>query len=128
VLIALLGVALGLLALIVPGIYLLVRWSLVIQAVVIDELHGVEALRRSASLVQDSWLRTAGVLLLANLIAFVPAFLILTPLSAAAQAADSQAMVLLGQALAQAIATPFVALVVTLLYYDLRVRRGRAVV
>ena len=126
--IAAIGIALGLLALIVPGIYLAVRWYLTSQAVVIDELREVAALRRSAELVQDNWFRTAGVVLLANLLALAPALLILSPLTAAAAAVDSQAIVLAGNALAQALATPFVALVSTLLYYDLRGRRERAVV
>jgi multisubunit Na+/H+ antiporter MnhC subunit len=128
VMLAFIGIGIGLLALVVPGIYVAVRWYLTAQAVVVDELRGVEALRRSAQLVQDNWFRTAGVLLLANLIALVPALLIAPAAAGGAEAADSQAIVLLGDALTQAIGTPYVALVGTLLYYDLRARREKAVV
>ena len=58
-----LGVALGLVALIVPGIWLSVRWYFAAQAAVVDGLRPVDALRRSAEVVETRWWRTLGVLL-----------------------------------------------------------------
>ena len=43
--IAAVGIALGLIALILPGIYLLVRWFFVAQCVVIEDKRGFDALR-----------------------------------------------------------------------------------
>ena len=58
-----LGVALGLVALIVPGVWLSVRWYFAAQAAVVDGLGPADALRRSAAVVETRWWRTFGVLL-----------------------------------------------------------------
>jgi hypothetical protein len=63
-----LGVTLGLIALIVPGIWLAVRWYFAAQAAVVDGLQPAEALRRSALLVDGHWWRVLGVLVVFNLI------------------------------------------------------------
>ena len=47
-----LGVALGLVALIVPGVWLSVRWYFAAQAAVVDGLGPADALRRSAEVVE----------------------------------------------------------------------------
>ena len=60
------GVMLGLLALVIPGLYLAIRWCFSIQAAVIDSSRGPEALRRSSELVKGSWWRVAGMILAAN--------------------------------------------------------------
>jgi hypothetical protein len=62
------GVTLGLIALIVPGIWLAVRWYFAAQAAVVDGLQPAEALRRSALLVDGQWWRVLGVLVVFNLI------------------------------------------------------------
>ncbi len=123
ILIAAVGIALGLLALILPGIYLLVRWYFVPQAVVVEGLRGVDALRRSSELVQGSWWRTFGIVVLLNVLAAIPGVLILAPLEAVAEAADRELVSLAGSIAAETLTMPFVALVSTLLFYDLRVRR-----
>jgi len=125
VLMAAAGILLGALALILPGIYLAVRWYFVAQVVVIEGKRGVEALTRSAAVSRDAFWRTLGILLLANVLAAVPGILVLTPLSAAAQSADSQAVLLLGEIATESLTTPFVAVVATLLFHDLRVRQAR---
>jgi hypothetical protein len=125
VLIAAAGIALGLLALIVPGVYLAVRWYFVTQAVVIEGSRGVAALARSAAMVEDAFWRTFAILLLANLATAIPGILILTPLTAAAETADREAVLLVGKIATESLTTPFVALIATLLYYDLRARKAR---
>ena len=67
-LLAALGILLGLL-LIVPGIYLFVRWYFVPQAVVLEGAHGAGALRASGRLVEGAWWRTLGLIVLVNLVA-----------------------------------------------------------
>ena len=123
VVIAATGIGLGLLLLFVPGIYLLVRWYFVPQAVAVEGKEKVAALERSSELAQGNWWRIFGTILLANLIAAVPGIIILTPLAEAAEAADSAGVALAGSMLADIVVTPFVALLSTLLYYDLRARR-----
>ena len=60
VLLAAAGIALGLL-LIVPGIYLFVRWYFVPQAVVLEGARNTAALRASTRLVTGAWWRTFGL-------------------------------------------------------------------
>ena len=122
------GIALGLAALILPGIYLLVRWFFVPQAVVIDGKRGVESLQHSADLVHGSWWRTFGVVVLVNLAVTIPALVVLTPFTAAAQSADREVISLAGEIVVETLTAPFVAIVSTLLYHDLRARLARGFV
>lgn len=121
VLLAALGVAAGL-VLIVPGIYLIVRWYFVAQVAAAERTGAVAALRRSWELVQGNWWRTLGIVVLANLAALVPALLIAVPFEAAAARAERELWSLTGSMLAEALTAPFTVLVANLLYYDLRAR------
>jgi hypothetical protein len=123
IVLAALGIALGLLLLIVPGIFLAVRWYFVPQAVVLEEASGPAALSASGRVVEGFWWRAFGVLILANLAATLPNIILVTPFAAIAKSADRAVWSLIGQMAAQAVTTPFVALVSTLLYFDLRARR-----
>ena len=94
------------------------------QAVVIDNARSTEALRASWRLTNGFWLRTFGVILLANIAAFLPASLVVLPLQALAESADRQAISLAGMILTETLTAPFVALVSTLLFFDLKARRS----
>jgi hypothetical protein len=124
VVLAALGIALGFLALIVPGVYLAVRWYFVPQAVVIEGARGPAALTRSTEVVQGFWWRTFGLVLLANIAVAIPGFLLITPFTAIAESTDESVWALVGTILTTSVTTPFVALYSTLLYYDLLARRG----
>jgi hypothetical protein len=123
VLLAGVGTALGLVLLILPGLYVAVRWYFVPQVVVIDAARSSDALRASWRLTDGFWLRTFGVVLLANVIAFLPASLIVLPLQSVAESADRQAISLAGMIVTESLTAPFVALVSTLLFFDLSARR-----
>ena len=123
VVLAALGIAIGFLALIVPGVYLAVRWYFVPQAVVIEGARGPNALRRSGQVVEGSWWRTFGLVLLANIAVAIPALVLLAPFTAIAASADQAVWALIGTILATSVTTPFVAIYSTLLYYDLLARR-----
>jgi hypothetical protein len=124
VLLAAAGIALGLVALVVPGIYLAVRWYFVPQAVFLQGARGAGALRRSSEAVQGFWWRTFGIVLVANLAAALPGIAVLVPFDAVARAADRELWALVGTTLTEAITAPFVALISTLLWFDLRARRA----
>jgi hypothetical protein len=124
VLLAALGIALGLL-LIVPGIYLFVRWYFVPQVVVVEKQQAAAALRGSSRLVDGAWWRTFALIVLVNVAALLAALVIGAPFTAAADSTDRAAWSLIGQILAAVITQPFGALYSTLLYFDLR-QRGRA--
>jgi hypothetical protein len=124
VLLAAAGISVGIALLVLPGIYLRVRWYFVAQSVVIDGRRGPDALRRSGELVRGTWWRVFAITLLVELIAALPAALIQQPLAVAAEAADRAVFSLAGSIIAQLVATPFIAIVGTLLYFDLTARRA----
>ena len=109
-------------ALIVPGIYLAVRWYFVPQTVVIEGARGPRRSRARAArdrvLVAD--LRAV---LLANLASRSSGFILLTPFTAIAESTDRAVWALVGPPRPTSVTTPFVALYSTLLYYDLLARR-----
>jgi hypothetical protein len=125
VVLAALGIALGLFLLIIPGIYLFFRWFFVPQAVVIEDTRGPGALTASSQIVEGFWWRTAGIVVLANLAATIPNLLLVTPFAAIGESADRAIWGLIGQMAAETVTAPFVALLSTLLYFDLRARRRR---
>jgi len=124
VLLAAVGIALGLVLLIVPGIYLAVRWYFVPQAVVIEGARGAGALSRSGEVVQGFWWRTLGLVLLANVAIAIPGLILVLPFTAIAESTDRALWVMVGSAITTSVTTPFVALYSTLLYYDLLARRA----
>ncbi len=116
------GILIGL-PLILPAVYLAVRWVFVPQTVMLDGARGPNALRRSWQVVEGAWWRTFGVVLLANLAAAIPGLLVIVPLEALAEAADREAVSLVGTIVTDTITAPFVALVITLLFNDLLARK-----
>jgi hypothetical protein len=118
-----LGATLGLIALIVPGIYLWARWFLAAQAVVAEDLGPVEGLGRSASIVSGQWWRVFGIALVITILAGILAALILVPLQLLGDALDSGPLVLLGQIVGDAVTLSFAALAGTLLFFDARARK-----
>jgi hypothetical protein len=118
----LLGVVAGIALLIVPGIWLAVRWYLGAQAAVVDGLAPPQALRRSAELVKDRWWRTFGYLIVAALVFGIvvglPAAVIGVGLSEV-----SGALYVAFTILAQAVTLSLTAIFGTLLFFDLRARR-----
>jgi len=117
-------VALGLIALIVPGIWLAVRCFFGAQAAVIDGLAPPAALRFSAELVRESWWRTFGLLLGSTFVFGVLAAVVAIVPAAIAAAADSGAVYVVTLILAQSVVLSGGAIFGTLLFFDLRGRRG----
>jgi hypothetical protein len=117
------GTAVGLL-LVVPGIYLFVRWYFVPQAVVLEDHRSVAALRRSNQVTVGFWWRTFGLVLAANLAVLVLSLVVTTPFAAIAESSDRAVWSLAGAALTESVTAPFVAIFSTLLFFDLRARRS----
>jgi hypothetical protein len=125
VLLAALGISLGLL-LIVPGIYLFVRWYFVPQTVVLEGARDAGALRASGRLVTGAWWRTFGMVVLVNLLAVLVLFVLGQPFTALADGTDRAIWALAGQILTASVTQPFAAIFSTLLYFDLRERQRAA--
>ena len=125
VLLAAAGIAVGLI-LIIPGIYLFVRWYFVPQSVVLEGARGPGALRGSGRLVEGAWWRTFAMVVLVNLITVLVGFALGAPFTALADTSDRAIWWLAGQVVAASVTSPFAALFSTLLYYDLRERKRAA--
>jgi hypothetical protein len=118
------GTLIGLLLLIVPGIWFAVRFYFGPQAAIVDGRRGVDALRRSSELVGGRWWRTFGILVVISLIGGLLALLVGGVLGGLAGLVDSGALVIVGTVLAQSLAYSYSALAGTLLFFDLRARRA----
>ena len=59
-------------ALIIPGIYFMVCWTLITPVMIVERRFGMAALRRSRELVKGAWGRTFAILFVASLIASLP--------------------------------------------------------
>jgi hypothetical protein len=114
-----LGIFLGLLALVIPGLLLMLRWSVVAQTAAIENQGWLPALRRSGHLTDHRYRHILLVFVYAGLIAGVPAYLIGLGFSGDT---TTPASFLVGTVVG-IVAASFGALVTALLYYDLRGRQ-----
>jgi hypothetical protein len=113
-----LAVGAGFFALVVPGVWLAVRWYFGAQAAVIDRLGPVDALRRSAEVVQTRWWRTFGVLLAFGLLTGAMGVVVDAILGEIGNGAIYTA----GYVLVQATLAALTAIFGTLLFFDSRAR------
>lgn len=115
----------ALVILLVLPIVIAVRLYLVPQAVVATGARRVAAMRASWELTRGAGVRVFAVAALSYLLFTYGAALLASPLVAAAKAADSGAVLVLFNVVGESIATPAVAIVAALLWFDLRARGGR---
>jgi hypothetical protein len=121
------AVGLGLLALVVPGVIVLVRYAVAAQASVLEEAGPVAGLARSWSLTKGNTLRVLGGIGLAWLLLFVVIFGLqmiggIIGMLIGGQTAVLLVMLVLN-ALGGVLVYPLIPIVSTLMYYDLRIRR-----
>jgi hypothetical protein len=123
------GLAIGFILLVIPGIWLYAAWSVSIPALVIERTGPFRSLGRSRRLVKGSWWRSAGVLVVSSVLALVVGGLIEGLLTAAALSSGNPSVVfvvvitVLATIVSAVLLQPFAAAVTTVLYYDLRIRR-----
>lgn len=110
------GVMIGLLLLIVPGLYLLTIWAVTAPSIVVERRGAIEAFGRSYELVKGNGWTVFG--------AIVVAFLILMGFGLIAAAIGAAIGDLAGAItfgiVANILAAPFAALVASVLFFDLR--------
>ncbi|MFP5377199.1 MAG: hypothetical protein ACLGIO_10540 [Acidimicrobiia bacterium] len=120
-------VGLGFLACIVPGVYFYVAWAVAVPALLLEDVRGRRALRRSRDLVRERWWPTVGVLLVAFFLAAVVQAMISALLLVVVGVGDNDVVVAVAQAVTDTVGTvlttPFTAAVVAVVYFDLRVRK-----
>nr|WP_042194518.1 hypothetical protein [Kibdelosporangium sp. MJ126-NF4]CEL21378.1 FIG00761799: membrane protein [Kibdelosporangium sp. MJ126-NF4]CTQ96055.1 FIG00761799: membrane protein [Kibdelosporangium sp. MJ126-NF4] len=129
-------VAAGAIALVIPGIWLYVLFSLASTALILEGAKVGTSLTRSRLLVNGAWWRTFGILILATIIASLIGQIVQIPFTLATGglydatgfglSPNFTGALLLGALagiIAETITMPFVAGVTTLIYVDRRMRR-----
>ena len=115
------------LAFLVPAIYLYVAWAVATPALLLEDVRGRAALKRSRALVKGRWWPTLGVLVLVNILTAIVQAVFLGLFAGVASVSDNEVAEAVAEAVAQmassALTTPLLAAVLTVLYFDLRVRK-----
>jgi hypothetical protein len=122
-------VGLGSILLVIPGIYLFVCFSLSYAVLLVENLRGMKALRRSRALVKGQWWSLFAVLLIAYLLTTIgqaalgfalglPAYLLIDDSSMAGLILDGTIGLV-----ARLVGVPLLTAVILVAYFDLRVRK-----
>jgi hypothetical protein len=115
------GVGIGLVLLIVPGLFLLTMWAVIAPAIVIENKSVIESFGRSRELTNGYRWPVFGVVVCAALITLVVSVVLL---SIAAAIADGPILRIVLGALASTVTAPVTALVAGVLYYRLLLLKG----
>jgi len=110
-----LGIALGFLLLIVPGLVLLTWWALISPVVVLERKSVGEAFGRSRELVRGNGWTVFGVMLITTILSMVATGILSALLSFLPRFLEQW----LGGTIAGAVVAPFAAIAVTLMYFQL---------
>lgn len=118
---------LGLLALIVPGVYLYVAWSVAIPVLLLEDRRGFSALKRSKELVKGRWWSVLGAIVVSGILAGIVQSVFSGVLLAIVGNSDNEIVNAVANAVATTassmLTTPFSAAVIMVVYFDLRVRK-----
>jgi hypothetical protein len=118
---AAIGIAIGIVLLIVPGLYLLTIWAVIAPAIVIERRDALEAFGRSRALVRDHGWQVFGVVVVGGLIALVTAIVAAQIAEAIAEGPILRAVL---SALASTLTAPVEGLIAAVLYFRLRELKG----
>ncbi|HVE46163.1 MAG TPA: glycerophosphoryl diester phosphodiesterase membrane domain-containing protein [Acidimicrobiales bacterium] len=118
---------LAFLALIIPGFYFAVAWTVATPVLLFEGLRGRQALARSRALVRDRWWPTLAVIFLSTVFTAIVQAIFGSLFFAAVSDGDNDTAVALANAAtnitASVVTTPFTAAVIAVVYFDLRVRK-----
>ncbi|UCG66046.1 MAG: hypothetical protein JSW12_03090 [Deltaproteobacteria bacterium] len=92
------------------GLYLMVRWSFILQVALLERLGPLAAMSRSSALVKRNWWRVMNMTIIIGIITVGISIILGT-------------IPTIGPTLGSILSTPVFAIGITLLYYDLRVRK-----
>ena len=110
-------IVLGMIALLVPGIYLILAYVLLTPVMVFERTFGTRALGRSKALMKGNFGRAIGILLLTGIISGITGWSMNLVLGAVPLLAP------VGSAIVQTLVASYSAAVVALLYFDIRSRK-----
>jgi Uncharacterised protein family (UPF0259) len=115
-----LGVALGLLLLIVPGLVLLTWWSVIVPVIMLERVTAMESFGRSRALVRGHGWNVFGVIVLTVLVLIVVAILLALVLTILLAWLPDEVRGYVQTLVSNTLTAPFLALAWTLLYFRLR--------
>jgi hypothetical protein len=109
------GILIGLIVIIVPGLYLLTMWSMIVPVIVIEERSAGESFSRSREIVRGNGWRVFGLLIVTFLIVGIASGLIQLVFAPLPNFLD----VWLGSLVAHSLTVPFAAAALTTAYFRL---------
>lgn len=117
----------GFLLCIVPGVYLFGAYAVAVPVLLLEDLRGRAAMKRSRALVTGRWWPVVAVIFLGMLLAQIVSSVLTGIFTIPLGSADNEVASILGNAvgstLSAVVVTPFTAAVTTVVYFDLRVRK-----
>ena len=113
-----LGILIGFILLVVPGLILLTIWAVIAPVIVVERTGVIEAFGRSRQLVRDNGWRVFGVILIVLVITIVVG--IVLGAIGAGLADSSDAVRIVSDLIGRTITAPISALVASVLYFRLR--------
>jgi hypothetical protein len=118
-----LGIALGLILLVVPGLLLLTIWAVIAPVIVVEKRRALESFGRSRELVRGHGWTVFAIVLITGLLSAVAGSL----LQAAFAFLPEFLEILVGNTIAQAVVAPFAAIALAITYFRLREAHGEPV-
>jgi hypothetical protein len=120
-------IVIGLILLVIPGIYLFVATSVAVPVLMLEGQKGMAAISRSINLVSRRWWSTFGRLLVGLIMYIVAVFVIGAIAGAIAHGTSNVTLFEVINGLVGTLITillaPFIAALITVIYIDLRVRK-----
>jgi len=118
------AIGIGLLLLIVPGLFLLTIWAVVAPVIVIERAGAIESFGRSRELVRGSGWQVFGVIV----VLFLLQFIVTAVIQAIANGvSDSFAGYAVADLIVRLLVGPLSALAASVIYFELKARRGEPV-
>jgi hypothetical protein len=115
------GIAIGFVLLIVPGLILLTIWSVIAPVIVVEHSGAIDAFGRSRALVKGNGWQVFGVIVVVFLIAAIASFVLR---AIGAGISDSFAMLALFSLIASTVTAPITALAASVIYFNLLALQG----
>jgi hypothetical protein len=111
------GIGIGLILLVVPGLFLLTIWSVIAPVIVVERSGAIDAFGRSRRLVRGNGWQVFGVIV----VVFVIVIVVQTVLGAIASGiSGSLGVLILFNVISSTVTAPIVALVAAIIYFRLR--------
>jgi hypothetical protein len=111
-----LGIAVGLLLFVIPGLVLLTIWAVIAPVIVVEKRRAVESFGRSRELVRGHGWTVFGIVVITGLLSGVGSAL----LQAAFSFLPRFLEIVIGNTIAQAVVAPFSAIAIAITYFRLR--------